>query len=70
MPATVATRDDKLYGTGKKLYDASRSLSQILCHEDKYIQPIIMGGWYLCKDLNNVDEEWTPQFLFNIVAFN
>eukprot|EP00972_Heterocapsa_arctica_P041941 6185756-Heterocapsa_arctica.AAC.1 len=70
MPATVATRDDKLYGNGKKLYEASRSLSQILRHDDKYLQPINMGGWYLCTDLNNADTEWTQQFLYNIVAFN
>eukprot|EP00972_Heterocapsa_arctica_P021244 3127167-Heterocapsa_arctica.AAC.1 len=70
MPATVATRDDKLYGNGKKLYEVSRSLCQILRHEDGYIRPTNMGGWYLCSDLYNKDAEWTQQFLYNIVAFN
>eukprot|EP00972_Heterocapsa_arctica_P084479 12443943-Heterocapsa_arctica.AAC.1 len=59
MPATVATRDDALYGNGRKLYEASRSLCQILRHESRSIQPINMGGWYLCSDLYNKDIEWT-----------
>eukprot|EP00972_Heterocapsa_arctica_P086898 12810175-Heterocapsa_arctica.AAC.1 len=29
-----------------------------------------MGGWYLCKDLEQLDADWTPHFLFNVAAFN
>eukprot|EP00972_Heterocapsa_arctica_P113569 16437776-Heterocapsa_arctica.AAC.1 len=29
-----------------------------------------MGGWYLCSDLYDMNEDWTPQVIFNVVALN
>eukprot|EP00972_Heterocapsa_arctica_P095713 14115513-Heterocapsa_arctica.AAC.1 len=69
---TIATRDDKLGGgpKGKRMDKASRSLSQVLRHDNQYIKPINMGGWFLCTDLYHLDEELNAQFIFNLVAFN
>eukprot|EP00972_Heterocapsa_arctica_P098134 14479308-Heterocapsa_arctica.AAC.1 len=49
---------------------ASRSISQILRHDNQYIKPINQGGWFLRKDLYYLDDSWNAQFIYNLVAFN
>eukprot|EP00972_Heterocapsa_arctica_P079195 11674374-Heterocapsa_arctica.AAC.1 len=59
MPATVATRDDKIYADGQKLYESSKRLSRVLRHASRSIRPFNAGGWYRCSELYELWQEWT-----------
>eukprot|EP00972_Heterocapsa_arctica_P083242 12264526-Heterocapsa_arctica.AAC.1 len=60
MPANVATRDDKIYDDGQRLYESSKRLCTILRHEKRTIRPLNAGGWYLCSELLALRKEFTP----------